>query len=111
MEISQDAGLNFDDDIMTSLEPFYFNELKKFNPVYLNGFLSEKGDLSLEDIDKCVNRRIKNEVQKEISRRISPHNHEGGKLNIKLKNLEKKYVLIPVCFFVRNIKVKNIHML
>ena len=101
----QDASSNLDDDIMTSLEPFNFNEMTKFNPVYLNGFSAENGNEKIEDLAKKAKQRGVTESENAINRKLKSYKYSGGKTQIKEKELDRNYALLPVWFF--NTKYKD----
>ena len=96
----QDASTNLDDDIMTSLEPFNFNELTKFNPAYITGFLSETGNEKLEDLQVKAENRASYAVKSKIDSRIKGGYHfSAGTVDIDFTNTTSKYVLLPIWFF------------
>ena len=52
-----DASKKMPDDMMDSLEPFDYSELKPFSTAYLPGFLADKHDVSVEDCTERADRR------------------------------------------------------
>ena len=105
MRSPQDASKKLNDDIMTSLEPFHFDEIKEFNPAYLNGFSAENGDEQLESLEVKANARRIVEVTRRLTKRLSGYHMQGGFVHTKYKMLDRKYVLLPVWFF--NTKYKD----
>lgn len=103
----QDASTKLDDDIMTSLEPFNFNDEKDFNPVYLNGFSAENGNENIDDLAKKAKLRSANESAKVISKKLRGYKYNGGKEYIREKEVERNYSLLPVWFFNTNYKNKK----
>ena len=96
----QDASKNLDDDIMTSLEPFNLNELTKFNPAYITGFLSETGNEKAEDLHKKAENRASYSVRRKVDSKVKNGYHfDAGIVNIDFSNATSKYVLLPVWFF------------
>lgn len=104
--IPVDGSKKFPNDIMNSIEPFDYGELKKFNHSYLSGFLSEKYDITKEEAIKEGVKRAKNTFVDEMESDIIGYDHiSTTKSNINLKNVKSRYVLLPV--WMLNIKYKN----
>ena len=101
----QDASLKFDDNIMTSLEPFGFYDLKPFNPAYLNGFMAENGNENIDDLKKKAEQRSMPIIEKHLKIRLRDYTYTGGQIYTKFRQLKRQYVLLPVWFF--NIKYKK----
>lgn len=95
----QDASLKFDDNIMTTLEPFGFYDLKPFNPAYLNGFMAENGNEDMDDLEKKAEQRSTQEVKKYLRTRLNGYSFSGGQIYTKFKKMKQQYVLLPVWFF------------
>lgn len=56
--VPADASKKMDDKMMDSLEPFNFNESKKFETSYLSGFAADKYDETSRDLEMRVKHRI-----------------------------------------------------
>lgn len=97
VSVPVDGSKRFPNDVMNSIEPFDYNELKKFSISYLSGFLSEKYDmLSDEVIEEAIN-RAKNTFIEEMKKDIRGYNTVIPTTNsINLNNTKKDYVLLPV---------------
>lgn len=103
----QDASRKLNDDIMTSLEPFQFGEVTKFNPVYLNGFSSENGDEEIHDLEKKAWMRGSEEAYRKVNEKLGRYQFKGGKLQTKFDLVSRKYLLLPVWFFNTSYKGKT----
>ena len=91
---------------MNSIEPFNYEDLKKFNYSYLSGFLSEKYDMSKEDSINEANNRAKNSFINEMKKDISGYDDiRVTSSSINLNNTKSNYVLLPVWFL--NIRYKD----
>ncbi|MBQ9267774.1 MAG: hypothetical protein IJ217_05840 [Clostridia bacterium] len=101
MELSspQDASTSLDDDIMTSLEPFSLEDLKDFNPVYLNGFSAENGNENIEDLEKKARLRGSGESNRTLKKKLKGYQYTGGKIRMRFSVKDRKYALLPVWFF------------
>lgn len=49
VQVPTDASKKMPDDLMDSLEPYNYSELKPFSTAYLPGYLADKYDVSVED--------------------------------------------------------------
>lgn len=109
--IPVDGSKRFPNDIMNSIEPFDFNNLKQFNMSYLSGFLAEKYDLTGEEVISEASNRAKNSFVEEMKKDIRGYNIVIPTTNnINIDNNKKQYVLLPVWMI--NVKYKNkIHTL
>lgn len=101
-----DGSNKFQNDIMNSIEPFDYNDLKNFSYSYLSGFLAEKYDVTKEDAEKEAIDRAKNSFVEQMKRDIHGYNTVVPvKNSINLNNKSHYYVLLPV--WMLNIKYKD----
>lgn len=96
-DIPLDGSVRFNDDMMHSLEPFDFDELKDFNYAYLSGFLAEIYDSKPEEKLKEIEDVIKSSTEKLLKER----EHGYNSLTFKNKHIDvniatAKYALLPV---------------
>ena len=57
--IPTDASRNMPDDLMDSLEPFDYSQMKPFATSYLPGYLADRSDVSIEESsDRAKNRAV-----------------------------------------------------
>jgi len=92
-----DASLKTPDDIMDSIEPFTFSELRKFATPYLSGFLAERFDVSQEDSQGRAEQRMAGSVDKKISASLGRYNRVRTQRDDKsARNVTAKYALLPV---------------
>lgn len=104
--IPVDGSKRFANDIMNSIEPFDYKDLKKFNYSYLSGFLSEKYDVGKDEAMEDAISRAKASFIDEMKKDIRGYNTVVPvKNNINLQNTKNSYVLFPV--WMLNIKYKN----
>lgn len=105
--LSQDASVNFDDNVMATLKPFNFEEVVDFNPAYLNGFLAENRNEAIKLVDEKAKNKVIQEVSTTLDNQISPYFFNGGKIHTKVKLQGRKYALLPVWFFNSSYKGKQ----
>jgi len=106
IKIPVDGATKFDDDIMDSIEPFEYNEIKEFTPAYLSGFLAEKYDVDDKTAYKRAEERVNNALKDYLRKDIFGY----SSLNLSTENVNKtlnntEYVLFPV--WMLNIKYKD----
>lgn len=104
--IPVDGSRKFPNDVMNSIEPFDYKDLKEFNYSYLSGFLSEKYDVNKEESMNEASIRAKNSFIQEMKKDIKGYDEvKEINNNINLYNSKSSYVLLPVWFL--NIKYKD----
>lgn len=104
--VPADGSTHFDDDIMDSIEPFDYEELKEFSYSYLSGFLAEKYDVSSEQAGERAKERAKNSTIDVLKGDIKGYTSTFVKSsNINIDLTKNDYILIPV--WMLNIKYKD----
>lgn len=104
--IPVDGSKRFPNDIMNSIEPFDYKDLKEFNYSYLSGFLSEKYDVTKEEAESEALTRAKNSFIDEMKKDIVGYDVIIPKKDsINLYKSNNAYVLLPV--WMLNIKYKD----
>lgn len=105
--IPADASKKFPDDIMDSIEPYNFADLLEFDSAYISGFLSEKYDLSMEELSERAENRAKQSAVDTLLNDVTGYSSKiivDSKEKSKRKN-SSKYVLLPV--WMLNVKYKE----
>ena len=96
--IPVDSSSKFPDDIMNSIEPFDYVDLKDFSPSYLSGFLSERFDLSMDELFDIARNRSTATIEREILSKV--HSYATKQISSSIHNIQKnessEYVLLPV---------------
>ena len=101
-----DGSKRFDNDIMSSIEPFNLNEAVKYNHAYLSGFYAEKYDEDMNELFRRASERAINSAVdrfKEEARGYQSVLVESN--NFKNKEEKRTYALLPV--WMVNIKYKE----
>ncbi|MCQ2978331.1 MAG: transposase [Clostridia bacterium] len=105
-KVPADSSSKFEDDLMDSIEPYNFNDLKDFNEAYLSGFLAEKFDVTKEEASKRMEQRVANTAIEEARKTaigyssVTPHLQ-----NVQIEKGNISYVMLPV--WMLNIKFAN----
>ena len=106
--IPVDGSTHFQDNVMRSLEPFDYNDLKKYTSDYLSGFLSELYDVEEEIADDIATERSKLTAYNTFKQSIESQQYDSIEyINNKFDptKLRADYVLLPV--WMLNVKYKN----
>ena len=105
-KIPVDGSKHFADDIMNSIEPFDYSELKEFSHSYLSGFLAEKYDVLNEEAVEIALNRAKNSTINVLQNDIQGYNVVSVKSDdIQTNKVNDDYVLLPV--WLLNVKFKG----
>ncbi len=92
-----DGSSKMPDDLMESIEPFNFAEVKEFNTAYLSGYLADKYDVTAEDSIERANTRVKQSTRDEFRRTVTGFDTvTQERESISLANGKARYVLCPV---------------
>ena len=92
-----DGSKALDDKLMESIEPFDYNESVPFEPVYMSGFLSDKYDVSKEEVFPRASQRIVQGTVDQFRTTIRGYdevNYESH--DLELYDTSVTYALYPV---------------
>ena len=104
-KVLADASTRFPDDLMDSLEPFDYTDLRPYNHAYLAGFLAEKYDV---DESVGMNRVVGRTKDTALGMIEGTIGHQKRKLvndGIRVSSRYTHYIMLPV--WMVNIKYKN----
>lgn len=105
-KIPVDGSKHFADDIMNSIEPFNYDELKEFSHSYLSGFLAEKYDVLSDEALEIANKRAETSTINMLKNDIKGYSSVSVKNNnINKDKIKDKYALLPV--WLLNVKYKD----
>lgn len=92
-----DGAQKMDDTLMESIEPFDVSQAVDFRTEYLNGFLADKYDVTVEQCKNRANERIKASAVDELSASVNGYSGVVCKSsNMQVANGSYKYALYPV---------------
>ena len=104
--IPVDASSTMPDDLMESIEPFDYEGLKDFTPVYLSGYLSDKYDVSKDECSHRANQRFVNGTVDKFREDITGYSAvRSESTSLELSNAKSRYALLPV--WILNTKWKD----
>ena len=96
-KIPADASEKMPDDMMDSLEPFDYKELKEFSTAYLPGYLADKYDVTVEQSTDRVNTRCSGSFVETMEKSVTGYSTcKLTSKNISLKSGKVYYALLPV---------------
>lgn len=106
LRVPIDGSTRFNNDIMSTLEPFDYNELVDYDHAYLSGYLAERYDIEPEDVYDEVKERTIKSTEKYLESEISHYSStQIIKKEIIDNRINTEYVLLPV--WMVNVKYKN----
>ena len=92
-----DGSSQMPDDMMQSLEPFDFNEVKPFMTAYLSGYLADKYDEDAQQSVGKANARMKTTTENTFASTVQGYTSvvpEGS--SVQIHNGQARYALYPV---------------
>lgn len=105
-KIPVDGSTRFANDIMNSLEPFYFHYLVPYNHAYLAGYLAEKYDVSSDDAFVDAEKRSLSSARDVFTGDMNHYSSLRQKNDSLLASREgTSYVLLPV--WMVNVKYRD----
>lgn len=92
-----DGSSKMPDDLMESIEPFYFEDAVDFHTAYLAGYLADKYDVDAEASVERANERIKSSTADAFAQTVQGYATVTPEASgIHLQNGRAKYALYPV---------------
>ncbi|MCL2003341.1 MAG: hypothetical protein FWG72_04965 [Oscillospiraceae bacterium] len=96
-DVPTDASSKTPDDIMDSIEPYEFSELKPFATPFLSGFLAERYDVTQDESFGRANRRMEASAEKKIKASLTRYSRVRRQTDNKhADGVSARYALLPV---------------
>lgn len=96
-KIPTDASKKFRDDIMDSIEPFDYNGLVEFNSSYMSGFLAEKYDIGMDELESRAKKRAIETAKDILYKDIIGYDEKNIRSSVDEVDIkETSYVLLPI---------------
>jgi len=96
-KIPADASTKMPDDMMDSIEPYKYEDLKPFSTAYLAGYMADKYDVSAEENAARAVARAKGSTLAALREDVKGYDTVSEKLsNINVKQGKISYALMPV---------------
>ena len=94
--IPADASERMPDDLMDSLEPYDYSELRPFDLSYLPGFLAESFDVDGAESEKRADQRITNTFRQKMEQTVKHEQVRVKEERIRIGQKKTEYALLPV---------------
>lgn len=96
-QVPVDGSSKMQDDLMESIEPFFFQDAVDFHTAYLAGYLADKYDVDAEASAERANERIKTSTADAFAQTVNGYTTVIPEATgIQLRNGRAKYALYPV---------------
>lgn len=106
--LPHDASSKAEDQIMESIAPFNYDDLKDFSYSYLSGFMSEKYDVTKEDVYPVIKARVEKAVEQELRSSITGYSSTSiAGTNVQVNRTRFHYTLMPVWMLTYQYKGKT----
>ena len=94
-----DGAINMKDDLMEAIEPYDYTDVKEFNTSYLQGFYSQRYDLSVDKLSDRILARLQRYGKEAAAASLKGYDSfECGACAVTPDIQEQRYVLFPVWF-------------
>jgi len=92
-----DGAVNMKDDLMEAIEPYDCSDVREFNTSYLQGFYSQRYDLSVDGLSDRILARLQRYGKEAAAASLKGYDSfECGACAVTPDLQEQKYVLFPV---------------
>ena len=96
-KVPVDGSSRIADDMMESIEPFYFADAVEFDTAYLAGFAADKYDVDEENSIDRANERIKKSLEKALESTVTGYDTVVAEWSsIDVENGKASYAMYPV---------------
>lgn len=98
-KIPTDASTAMPDDLMDSIEPYDYKDLKGFEMEYLPGYLADKYDVTKEDSIDRARKRVENSAADEIKKTVEGYDNVNEiplSRHMKYRAEKQEYAMLPV---------------
>lgn len=96
-KIPADGSKRMDDTYMESIEPFDYNELVPFNSAYLAGYLADKYDVTAEENEPRIDKRVSNSSVEVLQQTVTGYMRVSESERAVEKNEGRvEYAMVPV---------------
>ncbi|MCR5675852.1 MAG: hypothetical protein K6G16_09105 [Lachnospiraceae bacterium] len=94
--IPADGSSKMPDDLMDSIEPFNYEDLKPFSMAYLPGFLANRYDVSGDDVKERARQRAEHTTADEMRASVQHESVTETSRNIQVSMNKPEYAVFPV---------------
>ncbi len=94
--VPADASKRMADDLMDTIEPYDFKQMKPFAMSYLPGFLAERFDVDEKDDKNRATGRIEQTTKDEVRKTLKHNNLDRSDEDVTVQFTKTNYALLPV---------------
>ncbi len=95
-DVLVNASKQVDEGIIKGLEPFNLNELVKYKPEFLSGFLAERYSIAVKDAWNSAKVIIDKNINSGVIEKINADEVRGLNINTMYNDIKFKHILLPV---------------
>ncbi len=96
-KIPVDASTKMDDNYMDGIEPFDYNDMVNFAPMYMAGYFADKFDVSVDDSSVRASDRVISSVEDAFRDTVRGYNTVSKSNSfVQMHGEDIKYALLPV---------------
>ncbi|MCR5177786.1 MAG: hypothetical protein K6C95_02250 [Lachnospiraceae bacterium] len=106
-KIPADGSTSMPDDLMDSVEPFDYKDLKPFSPAYMPGFLANRYDVDKDAVAPRVKERAENQSVHELAATVKHGSVSEKSRNVTLSDTVMEYAMFPVWLLSTSWEGKN----
>ncbi len=95
--IPVDASTKMDDKYMDGVEPFNYQEIAEFSPMYMAGYFADKFDVGVEECSERASNRVEGSLEDSLKNTVSGYttvNKNSSFINMHGEDI--KYALLPI---------------
>jgi DNA-directed RNA polymerase subunit RPC12/RpoP len=103
-----DASVKMDDTLMNNIEPYNYSDLKDFSMEYLSGFMAERYDVSSDEGEGIMKKRVERYVEQRLLGTVTGYSTANmNKKNIRFTEIACHYAMLPVYLLVHKYNDKS----
>lgn len=105
-KVPADGSSKMPDDLMDSIEPFDYSEMKEFSKAYMAGYLADKYDVTAQENQSRIELRVKNTFQDMLRDTVNGYDTVvKDREKTHIENGQISYAMLPV--WILNTKWNN----
>lgn len=97
IKVPADGSSKMPDDLMDSIEPYDYKDMTSFSKAYLAGYLADKYDVTAQDNQPKIEKRVKNTLQAMLRETVT--GYDTVNVNQQMTHVEQgkiSYAMMPV---------------
>lgn len=95
-DITVNASRQIDDKLMQRLQPYRLDELVRYRPEFLSGFLAERYSRGLQEGWELAKESVRENIRHGITKKIGADEVRNLRVSTSFKEIKYKHILLPV---------------